>query len=95
MNHRTMEGETPLLLACMHQDNTDVVRVLLEHGADVDLGNNENHTPLHEGTAGFLVSRNNLIFLVPESQSKKAGKLYFRLTYSNSNIVNTALLYSF
>lgn len=78
MNHRTMEGETPLLLACMHQDSTDIVRILLEHGADVDLGNNENHTPLHEGTAGFLVSHNNLIFLVPESQSKKAGKLYFR-----------------
>lgn len=58
MNHRTMEGETPLLLACMHQDSTEVVCILLEHGADVDLGNNENHTPLHEGTAGFLVSRN-------------------------------------
>jgi ankyrin repeat protein len=90
-----MEGETPLLLACMHQDSTEVVRVLLEHGAGVDLGNNENHTPLHEGTAGFPLSCNNLIFLVPESQSKKAGNLYFRLTYSNFNIVNTALLYSF
>jgi ankyrin repeat protein len=50
-----MEGETPLLLACMHQDSIEVVCILLEHGADVDLGNNENHTPLHEGTAGFLM----------------------------------------
>ena len=95
MNRRTMEGETPLLLACMHQDSTEVVCVLLEHGADVDMGSNENHTPLHEGTAGFLVSFNNLIFLVPESQSKKAGNLYFRLMYSNFNTVNTALLYTF
>jgi len=90
-----MEGETPLLLACMHQDSTEVVCILLEHGADVDLGNNENHTPLHEGTAGFLVSCNNLVFLVPESQNKKKKLLYFSLTYSYFNIVNMALLYSF
>jgi ankyrin repeat protein len=87
-----MEGETPLLLACMHQDSTEIVCILLEHGADVDLGNNENHTPLHEGTAGFLVSCNYLIFLVPESESKKSWKP-LRLTYSNFNIVNMALLY--
>jgi len=77
VNHRTMEGETPLLLACMHQDSTEVACILLEHGADVDLGNNENHTPLHEGTAGFLVSCNYLMFLVPESQSKKSCKPLF------------------
>jgi hypothetical protein len=72
-----MEGETPLLLACMHQDSTEIVRILLEHGADVDMGNNEDHTPLHEGTAGFLVPCSNLIFLVPASQNKRSWNPLF------------------
>lgn len=67
MNQRTMEGETPLLLACMHQDSTEVVCILLDHGADVDLGNNEQHTPLHEGIAGFLVSCSFLTFSLFQS----------------------------
>jgi ankyrin repeat protein len=50
-----MEGETSLLLACMHQDSTEVVSMLLDHGADVDLGNNEDHTPLHEGIIGTQI----------------------------------------
>jgi ankyrin repeat protein len=50
-----MEGETPLLLACMHQNSTELVHMLLDHGADVDLGNNENHTPLHEGMVAVIV----------------------------------------
>jgi ankyrin repeat protein len=44
-----MEGETPLLLACRFQDSTELVQMLLDCGAYVNLGNNENHTPLHEG----------------------------------------------
>lgn len=55
VNQRTMEGETPLLLACMHQDSMELVCMLLNHGADVKLGNNENHTPLHEGTVVVIV----------------------------------------
>jgi ankyrin repeat protein len=55
VNQRTMEGETPLLLACMHQNSTELVHMLLDHGADVDLGNNENHTPLHEGMVAVIV----------------------------------------
>jgi ankyrin repeat protein len=49
VNQRTMEGETPLLLACIYQNSTELVQMLLDHGAYVDLANNENHTPLHEG----------------------------------------------
>ncbi|XP_023723518.1 ankyrin repeat and SOCS box protein 3 isoform X3 [Cryptotermes secundus] len=48
VNQRTMEGETPLLLACKFQDSTELVQMLLDCGADVNLGDNENHTPLHE-----------------------------------------------
>jgi ankyrin repeat protein len=67
VNLRTMEGETPLLLACMYQDSTELVRILLDRGADVNMGNNENHTPLHEGIGGFLVSCHNPIFLILKS----------------------------
>jgi ankyrin repeat protein len=50
-----MEGETALLLASKHQDSTELVHMLLDYGADVNLGNNENHTPLHEGMIVIIV----------------------------------------
>jgi hypothetical protein len=62
VNRRTLEGETPLLLACMFQDSTELVEMLLDCGADVDLGNNENQTPLHEGMIVVMVFDNNLLF---------------------------------
>lgn len=77
MNHRTMEGETPLLLACMLQNNTKVACILLEHGANVDMGNNESHTPLHAGTAEFLVSCSNLYSWYLNHKMKKSWILLF------------------
>jgi ankyrin repeat protein len=55
VNRRTTEGETPLLLACMFQDSTELIQMLLDCGANVNLGNNENHTPLHEGMIVVMV----------------------------------------
>ncbi|XP_069699618.1 ankyrin repeat domain-containing protein 29-like [Periplaneta americana] len=48
VNRTTMEGETPLMLACIYQCSYEVVLLLITHGANVTLGNNEDHTPLHE-----------------------------------------------
>jgi ankyrin repeat protein len=40
-------GETPLIVAIKY-DQTDAIRLLLEHGADVNLGDERNgYTPLH------------------------------------------------
>lgn len=45
---RTFEGETPLFLSVNDKSETDVMKVLLNHSADVNLGNNEQFTPLHK-----------------------------------------------
>lgn len=48
VNQKTMEGETALTLACCREASVDLVRVLLDNGADVNMGNNEDFTPLHQ-----------------------------------------------
>lgn len=52
INWVTHEGETPLLLACKRRDRSDaiaVVAMLLEHGADPNIKDNEEDTPLLAG----------------------------------------------
>ncbi|XP_021926529.1 ankyrin repeat and SOCS box protein 3-like isoform X2 [Zootermopsis nevadensis] len=92
VNQRTMEGETPLLLACMHQDSMELVCMLLNHGADVKLGNNENHTPLHEvckngkfQLAKILIeARANL----NEKNYNDMTPLHFAVSSENATLVN-------
>lgn len=74
VNRRTMEGETPLLLACKFQDSTELVQMLLDCGANVNLGNNENHTPLHEGMIVIMACCNNVLLWLHVSQ-KMLGTL--------------------
>nr|CAD7429095.1 unnamed protein product [Timema monikensis] len=47
VNARTFEGETPLFLACKAGSSLCLVKSLIENGADVNLANNEEVTPLH------------------------------------------------
>jgi Ankyrin repeat. len=49
INEKTEEGETPLLLACLQNNDVEVVRLLMEHDAEINLPNNENLGPLHAG----------------------------------------------
>ncbi|XP_046990015.1 ankyrin repeat and SOCS box protein 3-like isoform X2 [Schistocerca americana] len=45
---RTYEGETPLFLSVNPESKLDVMKILLNHSANVNLGNNEEFTPLHK-----------------------------------------------
>ncbi|XP_049857786.1 ankyrin-1-like isoform X1 [Schistocerca gregaria] len=45
---RTYEGETPLFLSVNAESKLDVMKILLNHSANVNLGNNEEFTPLHK-----------------------------------------------
>ena len=42
----TLSGETPLFAAVRTEQNTDTVRMLLDHGADVNAANARKETPL-------------------------------------------------
>lgn len=48
------DGWTPLMLAAMN-GYTDVVRILLEHNANPNLGNNEEGTPLCVAASSFIL----------------------------------------
>lgn len=39
-------GGTPLIVAALY-DQTDVAQALIDHGASLDIGNNDGSTPLH------------------------------------------------
>jgi ankyrin repeat protein len=90
VNRRTMEGETPLLLACMFQGSTELVQLLLDCGANVNLGNNENHTPLHEGMIVVMVCYNNVLFWLHVSQIKKCWEPWSGVTGYNVSIISMA-----
>ncbi|XP_049790496.1 ankyrin repeat and SOCS box protein 3-like isoform X4 [Schistocerca nitens] len=45
---RTYEGETPLFLSVNPESKLVVMKILLNHSANVNLGNNEEFTPLHK-----------------------------------------------
>ncbi|XP_061602866.1 ankyrin repeat and SOCS box protein 2-like isoform X2 [Cololabis saira] len=47
-NKKTAHGETALLVA-INKDYLECVRLLLEHGADPNIQNNEKETPLYRG----------------------------------------------
>lgn len=44
-------GTTPLMIACL-QGSPDIVKLLLKHGAQVSLANEQGLTPLHHGVWG-------------------------------------------
>ncbi|MDE7273001.1 MAG: ankyrin repeat domain-containing protein [Lachnospiraceae bacterium] len=46
VNKRDESGNTPLIYACL-KSARDLVKLLLDNGADVSLGNQKNRTPLH------------------------------------------------
>lgn len=50
---RTEQGWTPLIVACYHQQ-TDVVRLLLEHGADPAVSGSKGTTPLMYAKTALL-----------------------------------------
>ncbi|CAG2065468.1 unnamed protein product, partial [Timema podura] len=56
VNARTFEGETPLFLACKAGSSLCLVKSLIENGADVNLANNEELTPLHVCTDNEVAS---------------------------------------
>ncbi len=53
VNKRDESGNTPLIYACM-KNARDLVKILLENGADANLGNQSNLMPLH-----FAAERGN------------------------------------
>ncbi|XP_049795921.1 ankyrin repeat and protein kinase domain-containing protein 1-like isoform X1 [Schistocerca nitens] len=57
----THEGETPLFLSVNPDSKPDVIKVLLNHSADMNLGNNERSTPLHKACELDLVDRAHLL----------------------------------
>lgn len=47
LNARCYEGQTPLFLACQEKSTIKIISALLIAGADPNISNNENVTPLH------------------------------------------------
>ena len=47
VNVRDLAGWTPLHEAC-NQGNLDIVKILIEHNADMNALGYQNNTPLHE-----------------------------------------------
>lgn len=91
VNRRTMEGETPLLLACRFQDSTELVQMLLDCGANVDLGNNENHTPLHEACRNGRLSVTKILVAaganVNETNYNNFTPLHCAVSSTNATLV--------
>ena len=46
VNKRDESGNTPLIYTCM-KSARDLVKLLLDNGADISLGNQKNRMPLH------------------------------------------------
>lgn len=70
INKRTARGESPLLVA-VSRDQLQCVEVLLENGADPDIMNHENETPLYKGKQDMIITARevqycsmNLLYLV-------------------------------
>ncbi len=46
INERSIDGVTPLLLSIL-TEKYEMAKILIEAGADINIGDNENNTPLH------------------------------------------------
>ena len=57
MNRQTDGRDTPLHIAARLYNYTEIVRLLLDNGADINLKNNKNKTPLDEAHKGSEVER--------------------------------------
>ncbi|PSN48739.1 hypothetical protein C0J52_08914 [Blattella germanica] len=71
VNNKNMEGETPLSLACSNLNNPAILQLLLDNGANVNLGDNEQFTPLHK--ALMLASQDGSLKLVEELLKRGAN----------------------
>ena len=93
VNAKDPQGKTPLLKAARHNGKSDILQLLLKHGANPDTADEENNTPLHfaaiRGTkdvAIFLLklganpyARNNLGNVPYEEVSKDDVLQYFQV----------------
>ena len=70
-------GQTPLFLALIHCDDPEVIKLLLEAGAETNIFNAEGHTPLTSMLLKFQVENIKL-------------KIQYLLQYSNPNLYNPA-----
>lgn len=67
VNKRTSRGETPIMVA-VSRVQLGCVQVLLEHGADAEIPNNEKETPLYKGNKQTVVYKNHHHQIVNFSQ---------------------------
>ena len=47
MNAIDPQGRTPLLKAARHNSKSEILQLLLKHGANPDIADEDNNTPLH------------------------------------------------
>jgi ankyrin repeat protein len=62
VNHVDSLGRTPLLKAARHNSNSDILQLLLQHGADPTISDNNKNTPLH--FAAIRGTKDVAIFLI-------------------------------
>ena len=71
---RNTDGQTPLIIAsCMRRDDTDVLEVLLRHGADVQAAGNDGWQAIHR--AAFGGSKKAISLLISHGASVNAQTL--------------------
>ncbi len=94
VNARSRLGRTPLLIACAHSGNLDVVRLLLSKGAALDVKDDIGNTPLYE--AARADDTPLVQFLLEKGSDAKVGNraamtpLLFASSYGNQGVVTLA-----
>lgn len=62
VNHIDVNGRTPLIKAARHNSNSDIIQLLLKHGADPTISDKQKNTPLH--FAALRGTKDVAIFLI-------------------------------
>lgn len=47
VNHQDEQGKTPLLTCAYYNNKTDLIQYLIENGADIEISDENDNTPLH------------------------------------------------